>query len=275
MNKEEIIAAVKKCAEELGHAPNLSDFRRHTNISVRHVRRFFGSFTRMLLESGVERQGPGCVVSLKSMFEDWGQVVRTLGRVPTMADYELEGRYSVRPLLRRFKTWTQMPAGLLQYARQAGLEEDWKDVLEIIENRQKESAEAARTSAAGIHLPVDWRMETDEEPIFGPPMHAPLICAPTNEQGVLFAFGSVARELGFSMLQVQTGFPDCIALRHIGGGRWRWVKIELEYESRNFVSHMHTLSGCDLIVCWRHNWPDCPLEVIELQNVEQIWKRPL
>src|SRR5437660_1478084 len=85
--------AVKKCAGELGRTPNLSDFRRHTNISPRQVRRFFGTYTRMLHESGVERQGPGCVVSLRSMFEDWGQVVRTLGRIPTMADYELEGRY--------------------------------------------------------------------------------------------------------------------------------------------------------------------------------------
>lgn len=275
MNKEEIIAAVKKCAQELGHAPNVTEFRRHTKISKHQVRKHFSTYTRMLFESRVERHGPGYVVSLKALFLDWGRVVRSLKRIPTMADYELEGKFSIRPLVRRFRTWSEMPAGLLQYARQEGLEEEWKDVLEIIENRQQENGNAARTSAPVIHMPANRIITAVDQPICGAPMYAPLICAPANEQGVLFAFGSVARELGFSMLQVQTGFPDCIALRHIGGGRWRWVRIELEYESRNFLTHMHPISGCELIVCWRHNWPECPLEVIELQNVEQIWKRPL
>lgn len=274
MSKEEIIAAVKKCAEELGHAPNLPEFRTLTKITKNQIRKNFGTFTQMMAASGVECRGSGVVVDLNSLFLDWAGLVRNLGKAPTMSDYELASKYSVRPLQRRFRSWGQVPSGMLEHARQEGLEEEWKDVLEIIEDRQKNNAEAAQTSAPIIHMPANPRI-TDDQLIFGSPAHAPLICAPTNEQGVLFAFGSVARELGFSMLQVQTAFPDCIALRHIGGGRWRWVKIELEYESRNFLTHMHSLSGCDLIVCWRHNWPDCPLEVIELQNVEQIWKRPL
>jgi hypothetical protein len=30
---------------------------------------------------------------------------------------------------------------------------------------------------------------------------------------------------------------------------------------------MHPLDGCDGIVCWINNWPECPLEVIELRSV--------
>ena len=26
-------------------------------------------------------------------------------------------------------------------------------------------------------------------------------------------------------------------------------------------------NGCELIVCWKHNWKECPLEVIELRKV--------
>jgi hypothetical protein len=48
--------------------------------------------------------------------------------------------------------------------------------------------------------------------------------------------------------------------------RWQPVKIEFEYKSRNFLRHMHNPEGCDLIVCWSHNWPECPLEVIELKT---------
>jgi hypothetical protein len=29
---------------------------------------------------------------------------------------------------------------------------------------------------------------------------------------------------------------------------------------------MHDPAGCDIIVCWEHNWPECPLEVVELKK---------
>jgi hypothetical protein len=45
------------------------------------------------------------------------------------------------------------------------------------------------------------------------------------------------------------------------------VKIEFELESRNFLRHMHDPAKCDIIVCWEHNWPECPLEVIELKKM--------
>jgi hypothetical protein len=80
-------------------------------------------------------------------------------------------------------------------------------------------------------------------------------------------FGSVARELGFVILRAQAEFPDCEAMREIEPNRWQRVRIEFEYESRNFFEHMHQAADCDLIVCWSHNWPDCPLEVLELESV--------
>jgi hypothetical protein len=43
--------------------------------------------------------------------------------------------------------------------------------------------------------------------------------------------------------------------------------LNFELESRNFLLHKHDPKGCDLIVCWVHNWPECPLEVIELSKV--------
>jgi hypothetical protein len=52
-------------------------------------------------------------------------------------------------------------------------------------------------------------------------------------------------------------------------GRWQDVRIEFEYESRHFRSHRHDPRRCDIIVCWRHNWRDCPpgLQVLELSAV--------
>ena len=69
-------------------------------------------------------------------------------------------------------------------------------------------------------------------------------------------------------LRFQPGFPDCEALREVARGVWQRVRIEFEFESRNFLRHRHKPNGCELIVCWKHNWKECPkgLEVIELRK---------
>ena len=92
---------------------------------------------------------------------------------------------------------------------------------------------------------------------------------PVNEQGVVLLFGMLAKELGYLIEAAQKGFPDCEAKREIAPGRWQRVNIEFEYESKNFREHGHPLNGCDVIVCWRHNWGACPkhIEVLELSSV--------
>ena len=93
--------------------------------------------------------------------------------------------------------------------------------------------------------------------------------APINEQGVVFLFGMVCLELGFIVEAVQSGFPDCEAKRRIDSKKdhWERVRIEFEYRSSNFREHGHNPTKCDLIVCWEHDWKDCPIEVVELKKV--------
>ena len=80
----------------------------------------------------------------------------------------------------------------------------------------------------------------------------------------------MATALGFQIEALQQAFPDCEARRLVGPGTWQSVRIEFEYESRKFRDHGHPLGGCDIIVCWIHNWagnaPKKPLEVIELSK---------
>jgi len=91
---------------------------------------------------------------------------------------------------------------------------------------------------------------------------------PIGEQGVVYLFGMVSHELGFLIESVQERFPDCEGKRCVDKdrGRWERVLIEFEFESGSFRIHGHDVNGCDLIVCWEHNWPDCPLEVLELKS---------
>jgi len=50
------------------------------------------------------------------------------------------------------------------------------------------------------------------------------------------------------------------------GERWQRVRIEFEYFSSDFRRHEHPQEGCDLIVCWKNDWAESPLEVIELSE---------
>jgi len=103
---------------------------------------------------------------------------------------------------------------------------------------------------------------------FGAPLNfRELRHEPVNEQGVVFLFGMVAREFDFVVESIQTGFPDCSAKRRRGKtGRYVGADIEFEFRSSDFRDHGHDPSQCDVIVCWEHDWPDCPVEVLELKS---------
>jgi len=97
--------------------------------------------------------------------------------------------------------------------------------------------------------------------------NAPMRFAPVNEQGVVLLFADYARKHRIEIEQIRGGFPDCIAYRSTSLGRKR-IRIEFEYESRNFALHRHDNRKCDWIVCWRNNWPKKPrnLAIIELRH---------
>jgi hypothetical protein len=273
VSREEIIAVIQKCAEELGHVPSLDELLGATRISKHKLRKNFGPYVKALEACGLERHGCGYRIGMEKLFLDWAAVTRKLGKTPSMLDYELHGKYTTKALVRHYGGWTHVPAGLLGYARELHLEDEWKDVMDIAEAALKVVGPPARTSIQTKNL-LPGRRVTANQPIYGPPMMTagPLVYAPTNEAGVMVLFGAVAREQGFAITRVQAAFPDCEAMREIEPDKWQPQKLELEYESRNFLLHLHPVDGCDGIICWKHNWPECPLEVLELSTM--TWHRP-
>jgi hypothetical protein len=104
---------------------------------------------------------------------------------------------------------------------------------------------------------------------------AELAHEPVNEMGVILLFGMVCHQLGFVVEFVQAAFPDCMVKIEVEPGRWQYLRIEFEYESRTFRDHGHDDRQCDMIVCWRHNWKGCPehLQVLELSQIVQALGR--
>ena len=75
---------------------------------------------------------------------------------------------------------------------------------------------------------------------------------------MVYLFGMLAAQLGFVVTRMQREFPDCEAMRQVQPNQWQRVRVEFEFESRSFLTHRHSPEDCDLIVCWVHNWSECP-----------------
>jgi Homing endonuclease associated repeat len=388
--RDEIIAAIKKCAERLGRAPSQAEFRRASKISWYQVYKHFRGMRQAVRAAGLEPGPRGSALDINALTLDWAGVVRKLGRLPSRAEYSEHGIHHAGTLHARI-VWSQMSHKFVLLVREFHLEREWEDVVKIVvgkfplledlpqrtqrtteestvaadwrretqigavgreltrmdtnENREPQSAQTGRAEflplittdntdrqrggmrlgkivaaalaieilmaaqrtqidakqdlepqRAPVRLPPDDvrvaqdRLQNTEEMnepvdtdgeyggqvacarpvVYGEPLGlAAMAHAPTNELGVLFLFGIMAAELGFRVERLQAAFPDCEAKREVAPGKWELVFIELEIYSRNFKLHRHNPRGCHAIVCWKHNWPDCPewLEVIELSKV--------
>jgi hypothetical protein len=267
--RTETLKAIKECATELGRTPSFVELKRLKRISKGAIYQVFGSYKCALEVCGLERRsGPGYQADLRALFLDWAGLARKQGKIPSMAEYEARAKFSIQPLLRRYGFWSAVPAEMAEFARKNGLAEEWKDVLEMIEKRRR----VLRPAAPAVAKAQSQFMEG--EPVYGPPLTlSPMAFSPTCEGAVLFLFGAMAEELGFAVLRIQPGFPDCEAMREVKPGAWQRKHIEFELESRNFLLHKHEVKAGAIIVCWRHNWEDCPLEVIELKKVIEDWKQ--
>ena len=266
MTREQLMTAITEISEKLGHVPSYAELMKTGKVSGRQIVKHFATYTRALRACNLERVCGGNKLPLERLFLDWATVTRQLGKIPSKAEFAQMGKHSDTPLKSRFGSWGQVPRYLRRYIEEQGRTEEWKDVLALI--RAYEQGQDGMETAATPECEQKKPRVMADRPVYGPLIRPyPMIHGPVNESGVLYLFGTVSERLGFVVTLIQTGFPDCLALRLVDVDRWQPVRIEFEYESRNFLRHLHDPSQCDIIVCWKHNWPECPLEVIELSKV--------
>ena len=136
-SKEEIIAAVQACAARLGHVPSQAELKQEIGLHEKVFMRRFGNYTKTLEACGLEGRGSGFMLSLNELFHEWARIVRLLGEIPSLSEYMVHSKHSVTPLRKRFRTWWNVPLGMVQYAETHGIEEQWKDVLEIAKRQRR------------------------------------------------------------------------------------------------------------------------------------------
>jgi hypothetical protein len=272
-DRDEVLRAIRESAEILGHPPSRAEFMLHSRMTNYQVIKHFPSWREAVRAAGLEPNSTNTPIDTEALLKDWGEMVRRLRRIPTLNQYMREGNYSTS-VFRRFGPWSAIPSKFREFA-EGKLE--WAEVVALLPIEHARSSIvsspplATKPYVSGETLPTEHRhARLDDQPTYGNPIDfRGLRHEPVNEQGVVFLFGMVARELGYYVEAVQTGYPDCEAKRQVNAGKWQRVRIEFEFESRNFREHGHSPEGCDIIVCWRHNWPECPpnLKVVELSEM--------
>ena len=275
-DKKTVLDAIRQAAHTLGHSPSRAEFKSTSGMSEYQVLQHFPSWREAVRVAGLEPDASNVKLEDRTLLEDWGAMVRKHRQIPTRAHYRREGKYSPGAFEKHFGPWSAIPAKFLAFAKD---KRDWLDVVALLPvNSEKVILEPHPTTPDESALqpgPVRdvsriQHARLESRLTYGNPIDfRGLRHEPVNEGGVVFLFGMVAKELGYLVESVQAGFPDCEAKRQIASGRWQRVRIEFEFESRNFRDHGHPPDGCDVIVCWRHNWPECPenLEVVQLSTV--------
>lgn len=278
-SKDEILDAIRRTANELGKSPSRPQFIGHTGISEYQVLKHFPSGWNSAVEAaGLEPDTSNIRIADDALLQDWGKLVRQLRQIPTRIQYSHHGDFSPGVFERHFGPWSRVPDKFREFAEG---NPEWNDVLallpvqrpdvKLMETNQDISEMSQEPAMDPLSSPTSKKYtKLNDRPVYGNHIDfRGLRHEPVNENGVIFLFGIVARELGYSVEAVQAGFPDCEAKRQIDPGKWQRVRIEFEYESRSFRDHGHPADRCDIIVCWRHNWPECPnhIEVVELSKV--------
>ena len=281
-DKEIIADSLARMARAAGRTPSRREFHSNSGISEHAVLKCFPSWNAALQAAGLEPYILNVHREDRELLEDWGHVLRRNRKIPTCRAYFRLGKFDRGTLKRRFGPWSKLPEAFRNFAQD---KPEWADVLALLPPPAAQPSRSSLGDGLGarsgaqdsVSAPCSNANKRRYRPLRGRPTYGRpmdfrgLRHEPVNEQGVVLLFGMVAKELGYTVEAVQYGFPDCEAKRQIAPQRWQRVQIEFEFESRNFRDHGHSLTGCDIIVCWRHNWPDCPphIEILELSSLVQ------
>lgn len=269
-NKEELLVSVRAAIEAAGGRPmTMSRFFAVSGMKSNDVYDHFASWNEVLRAAGLKIEPYNRRLDDATLLADWASVVRKLRRIPTKQEYLKHGQYCGDGIQRRAGSWTRVPEAFRAFARRRP---QWKDILPLLPSPLSNGKTAQPAPLHPCHSPRPARTSApipNGRPLRGEHLGiGGMRNAPTNEMGVIALFTLLAERLGFQIETLQSGYPDCEASRRVGSSVWQTVRIEFEFESRKFRDHGHPPDKCDIIVCWVHNWPDCPknLEVIELSK---------
>ncbi len=268
VDRETIIREIRRVAQEIGaNAVSRSQFKSKSGISEWQIYKHFDTWNGAVEAAGLIPTDVSRIDDTK-LFREMKDVFARFGGVCTRMKFDKLCRYSADVYKKRFGRWNDILLAFKAWLNESGEDFPFLNQLPIATNSHK--IEESIPTKKGKTETASWG--SIGAVTFGSFLNfRGLQHAPVNEQGVVFLFGMVCFELGFVVEAVRTSYPDCEAKRRVNRKRdeWERVRIEFEYCSSHFRDHGHDPNGCDVIVCWQHDWPECSLEVIELKTAIQ------
>lgn len=268
--QNKIIAELQRVANLLGGTSlPQREFRRHSDLSIKTIETTFGSWNRAIQAAGLTpipaRYLDGeLLLSDDELLQEIIRVSQQLGKRPTESEMIALGHHTIKPFRKRWGTFGEaIRVAYDKYGVPLGISADASHMIKV--EKAAFSTREIKPESKVLHKTYPQRKKTQ----YGEPINfRGLRHAPVNENGVIYVFGIVSQELGFLVESLRGPYPDCEGKRRVDAKRQRWedVRIEFEFKSSNFRRHKHNPDDCDLIVCWIHDWDNCPLEVLELRS---------
>lgn len=258
LSRESVIAEVQEIARRLrSDTLRRQDFVKESSTPLHYVYNLFpdDGWRGVLEAAGLRVTFQNVPIPDNVLLEEFHRVVGEKDCIPTAVQLDAKGKHSYAVYKRRFGG---IQGTLKRY--RAWLEEYHPDAaeLQLIQFRSKPEIITPAPATKVTAGPQQWARGAGV--VFGAPISfRGLRHAPINEQGVVYLFGMVSSELGLIVEAVQAAYPDCEAKRCVDArqNRWQRVRIEFEFYSSNFREHGHDPAGCDMIVCWAHDWLEC------------------
>lgn len=274
VTQEKLIKEIRRIAKHLGQNQlSGSEFRKHSGISQFHIYKLFDNWNDAIEKAGLIPHTEKYKISNDALFAEMERVFITNGGICTRNKFNKLSKIHADSYYKRFGRWNNILAVFHDWLDQNNREFPFMDQLTTSTNHHIESDKEGISAKKLLKQQSLTSWDTLGSTTYGPFLNfRGLQHAPLNEQGVVFLFGMISFELGFVVEAIRNGYPDCEAKRRIDKNRDQWerVRIEFEYRSKNFKEHGHNLEQCDIIICWIHDWKECPLEVIELKSVIKI-----
>lgn len=257
ISQEECIEEIKRVAKIL-NTKNISqnDFKKHSKMHPATIMRKFNSWEEALMTVGLE-QGKNYykTIELKELATEFYEVAKNLSYIPSLNQMAHRGKFSKGTYETKFKKYSIFKAIVSKYILDEHLCND-NNIMHLFEIE----AQNIKSDTEIYEIRPHYEGKTLNFRHFA--------YNPTYENEVVSIFSAVAGELGFEIITIRDAFPDCKARRKSQNfrNRMRDCLIEFEFKSSDFVKHKHPIDGCDLIICWVHDWLECPIEVINLNT---------
>ncbi|MEN8222316.1 MAG: hypothetical protein ABFR36_03570 [Acidobacteriota bacterium] len=93
--------------------------------------------------------------------------------------------------------------------------------------------------------------------------------APVDTRGVIYIFGLVSEELSYIVESFGKDKFCFSGKRNLSLEKEKWEPVNFSFtlNSSDLESSGRLSKNCELLVCWKHDWKECPVEVLELSSV--------